>query len=293
MKIYILFLLLLLPCAAFGQAFTGDYKAKFISIDNTDKPEAEFQVLSNGGVSGKLMISKIVVKIKGQVDYNGRLEAESERERGTIYTLKADMSRSDRKITLMSRSEEGGAGRQGFSQTMMQGSYSIFEKPAVPSTTATVLSRDSELLIEQPNPLYEKKFFPQSVRVVVEKKPSLKLYHLEMMGGEGMDERGFYFSIARPQDSDQTIWKAENIRALNYVEKTGFDKKTGKYAGINRFRADYEMWLKDRNIYSGEIELVSENNRRMVFKINNLKIKNEANNDFVTINGIVYAEIAK
>ncbi|MEK7723322.1 MAG: hypothetical protein AAB336_03160, partial [Acidobacteriota bacterium] len=127
----------------------------------------------------------------------------------------------------------------------------------------------------------------ETVNVIIEKSELFQIYHLQMMGGGDNSERGFYFSIARPRDSAQKSWKVENIRVLNYVEKNENFVKT------NRFRTTYEMWLKNRDIASGEIELVSENSRQIVFRIVNLKIKNEANDDTVTINGLVYAEISK
>ena len=291
-KIVSVLFLLCLSISLFGQnqSFVGSYRAHFISI--TDEPETsvEFEVQPNGTVIGKITVGETVTAIRGQVDSAGNLEAKSEGGNAN-YVLKSDLSRGG-KITLANRSETKTAGNRNVSKYMVQGYYSKIETPAAQNLPPSVNPK-SELLIEQPNPLYEKNFSAATVKVVVEKKPLLTLYHLEMTGGEEMDERGFYFSIARPQDSAQKIWKAENIRALNYVEKIGFDQKTAKYANINRFRADYEMWLKNRNVYSGEIELVSEDSRQMVFKVTNLKIKNEVNNEMVTINGIVRAEISR
>lgn len=287
---FLLLSVFLLSITVFGQSSEGFYRARFISLDRSVNPVAEFVIQSNGTVTGKIIVNESATVIRGQVDADGNLEARSGSESRTNYMVKADMRRGG-KITLTSRSETNTAGNRNNSQAFMQGSYSKIANPAAQNLPVSP-NKKSELTIEQPNPLFENTFTSAQVKVIVEKNSSFNLYHLQMMGGEEMDEHGFYFSIARPQDSDQKIWKAENIRALNYVEKTGYDKKASKYANINRFRADYEMWLKNRTIYSGEIELVSENNRQMVFKINNLKIKNEANNDFVTLNGIVYAEIS-
>lgn len=290
----IMFLLLSvfsLSITVFGQSSEGFYRARFLSLDQSVNPVAEFEINSNGTVTGKIIIGESIIKIKGKIDSSGNLEASSGSESRVIYTLKSDMSRGE-KITLTSRSETNTAGNRNNSQAFMQGSYSKIANPAA-QNLPVLPNKKSELTIEQPNPLFENTFTSGEVKVIVEKNSSFNLYHFQMMGNEEMDEHGFYFSIARPQNSEQKIWKAENIRSLNYVEKTSYDKKAGKYANINRFRANYEMWLKNRTIYSGEIELISENGRQMVFKINNLKIKNEANNDMVIINGIVYAEISK
>lgn len=279
------FILFLLPFAVFGQSYEGFYRARFISLDRNLNPIAEFEIQSNGNVTGKIIFNGSSTMIRGKIDSLGNLEAVSGSDSSTKYTLKADLKQNG-KITLMNRAQTNTIGSQSTSGMFMQGTYSKIEK-STDSNWLMPYGGKSELTIEQPNPLFESKFPSTDVKIILEKNSSFNLYHLQMMGGDENTERGFYFSIARPRDSSQKIWKIDNIRALNYVEKTE------KYTKINRFRTDYEKWLKNKDTASGEIELVSEDNRRMVFKINNLKIKNEANNDFVTINGTVYAEISK
>lgn len=278
-------LLILLSVVVFGQSFAGYYKAQFIALDaNTPKPIVEFEIQSNSAVNGKITIGAVMTIIKGQINYNGNLEAKSERINNTVYTLKANMKSSDGRITLNSLSEEKSFGRQTGAQTTMRGSYS---RAGMSGAPPTAVNRKSELIIEQPNPLFEREFTSGEAKIIVEKSGFFTLYHFQMAGGGENTERGFYFSIARASDSPQKIWKVENIRGMNYIEKTE------NYTKINRFRIDYEKWLKNKDAASGEIELISENSRQMIFKINNLKIKNEANNDFVIINGIVYAEISR
>lgn len=277
-------LLICLSLAVFGQSYEGFYRVRFISIDKNINPTAEFEIQSNGTVTGKIIINGSSTTIRGNVDSSGNLEAVSGSESSTKFTLKADLKQNG-KITLMSRSQTNTVGNQSNSGMFMQGTYSKIETSTNSSWLLPYGGR-SELTIEQPNPLFEKTFSSLKAKVLIEKKDSFNIYHLEMIEESQNTERGFYFSIARPKDSSQKIWKIDNIRALNYVEKTeNFNK-------IGRFRTDYEKWLKNKDIASGEIELVSEDNRRMVFKINNLKIKNEANNDFAMINGTVYADIS-
>jgi hypothetical protein len=285
MKKIIFLLVLLFPTLAFGQSFTGSYLARFISLDKNVNPVAEFEVQSDGTVVGKIIISQTTTNIKGQVDSLGNLEAASI-DGLTGYTLKANLNQAGGKITLTGRFEINTAGTRNNSQSYMQGNFSRVERTTSPGTLTE--ANQSELVVDQPNPLFPEKIFTApEIRVVIENKDSFRLYHFAMMGGIGETERGLYFTIACPQDSLQKIWQVENIRFLNYIEKSE------NYTKINRFKINYEMWLKNRNIASGEIELVSENGRQMVFKIKDLKIKNEANDDMVTLNGIVYARIAK
>ena len=278
-------LLILLSTSVFGQSYEGFYRARFLSPDGSVNPSAEFEIQSNGAVTGKIMVGESITIIRGKVDASGNLKAESVSQNGVSYVLKAEM-KPGKRITLTSRSETITAGSRANSQVFMQGNYTRIEKSAAQLAPIST-SEKSELIVEQPDPLFEKEFSSGEAKVIVEKNAFITVYHLQMIGGAETTERGFYFSIARPQDSPQKIWNAEHIRALNYVEKTENFKK------INRFRTNYEMWLKNRDIVSGQIELVSENSRQMVFRITNLRIKNEANNDSAIINGIVYAEISK
>ena len=279
MRKLIFLLILVIPMVTFGQSFTGNYQARFISLDRKVSPTVEFEVRSDGTVIGKIIVSQTTTNIRGTVDSLGNLEATSNESPNT-YTLKANLTQVG-KITLSSREQVNTGSNRSYSQSIMQGNLTRVEKDAA------IGNNISELEIDQPNPFFEKVFSNATVKVIVEKTDLFNIYHLQMMGGADNTERGFYFSIARPRDSAQKTWKIDNIRHLNYVEKNENFVKT------NRFRINYEMWLKNRDIASGEIELVSENSRQMVFRIVNLKIKNEANDDFVTINGLVYAEISK
>lgn len=279
MRKFIFLLILAFPMLAFGQSFIGNYQARFISLDKNVSPLIEFEVRSDGTLVGKIIVSQSTTNIRGTVDSLGNLEATSD-ESPTTYTLKANLTQIG-KITLSSREQVNTGDNRSYSQSIMQGNLTRVEKEF------TIHNNISELEIDQPNPFFEKVFSNATVKVIVEKSELFNIYHLQMMGGADNTERGFYFSIARPRDSAQKTWKIDNIRHLNYVEKNENFVKT------NRFRINYEMWLKNRDIASGEIELVSENSRQMGFRIVNLKIKNEANDDIVTINGLVYAEISK
>jgi hypothetical protein len=279
MRKFIILLVLLFPTLLFGQSFSGNYQARFISLDGNASPLVEFEVESDGTVFGKIIVSRTTTNIRGKVDSLGNLEATSN-ESPNSYTVKANLDQVG-KITLTSREQVNTGGIRSFSQSNMQGNLTRIDK------NSSINTNKSELVIEQPNPFFEKVFTAKTINVIVEKNDLLQIYHLQMMGGADNTERGFYFSIARQRDSAQKNWKIENIRSLNYIEKNENFVKT------NRFRITYEMWLKNRDIASGEIELVSENSRQMVFRIVNLKIKNEANDDIVTINGLIYATISK
>jgi hypothetical protein len=279
MRKFIFLLILLFPTLLFGQSFSGNYQARFISLDNNISPLAEFEVKSDGTVVGKIIVSQTTTNIRGKVNSLGNLEATSN-ESPNSYTLKANLNQVG-KITLTRREQVNTGGIRSYSQSIMQGNLTRIDK------NSSINTNKSELVIEQPNPFFEKIFTAKTTNVIVQKNDLFQIFHLQMTGGADNTERGFYFSIARPRDSTQKNWKIDNIRSLNYVEKNENFVKT------NRFRITYEMWLKNKDIASGEIELVSENSRQMVFRIVNLKIKNEANDDIVTINGLVYAEISK
>jgi hypothetical protein len=288
MKNYILLLfLLILPNAISAQSFEGSYKAHFKGDANIAQTEAEFEVQTGGAVSGRLSFGNVSKAIKGQVDYDGNLEAKSERFDNTIYTLKADLSRSGGKITLYSRFEETASGRRKFSQSMTQGTYSKIEKAVVTATTEPSVTGKNELSIEQANPFFEKQFSNQSAQISIVKEDFLNVYNLQMIFDDKGKSREFYFTIARVPDSKQTVWKLESIRFLRYIERADDYKKT------NNFFSDYETWRKNRETTGGQIELLSTDARRMVFKITNLKIKNVTGNETATINGTIYADITK
>jgi hypothetical protein len=278
-------LLLIMSGVAFGQSFEGDYKAQFAAEAGNVKPEVEFQVQPGGAVVGRLKLGEIVKAIKGQVDYNGKLEAKSELVNNTIYTIKADMSRSGGKISLFSRFEEKVGSRQGFSQSMSQGTYSRVEKKVVAESVE--ISGKSELSIEQAQPFFEKEFSNPSAQISLVKEDFVDVYNFQMIYDDAGKSRAFYFTIAKVPSSPQNIWKIENIRFIRYIERRD------NYTKTNNFYSDYETWKKNREITGGQIELLAANARQMVFKITNLKIKNVEGSETATINGTVYADISK
>ena len=232
-------LMLSLSGAVFGQTFEGQYKAEFIAIGNTPKPEVHFEIHSDNTITGQLRFGEVVTKIKGQVDYDGKMEAKSAAGSRPAYTLKANINR-DYKITLTSRSEENSAGIQKSAQFVMQGSYSLIVKPVFIKKDEPLVNGKSSLLIEQSAPMFEKEFSGDQAKVKINKENFSNVYDVEMILDDGKgNRRHFFFNVARISDSSQTIWKIENIRFIGYMERTD------NYKNVNYFYSEYDIWLKN------------------------------------------------
>lgn len=287
MKKLLFLFILLFPTFVFGQTFVGLYKANFNANGLTERTEVEFEIFAGGAVSGNIKTRTKIIKINGQIDSFGNLEAKSERESGTIYTLKANLDRGNGKINLTERFEETSAGKQGFSQTYAQGIYQKIEKDLSSENAIAPSFEKTELIIEQPNPLFEKEFTVNDAEIRLIKEEIVNVYHFQMIiEGNGF-RRAFYFSLSRMPNSPQKVWKIENIRFIRYLEKTDNLTKT------NNFHSDYDKWQKHREILAGEIELLQETSRQMVFKVSNLRFKNMLNDEIIIINGTVSAKIVK
>lgn len=303
----LLFLVILFcPAFAFGQSFTGNYRAVFFNLFSDPKTIiAEFEVKTDNSLNGKVKVGEQLKTFSGTVAKNGKFEAVSEREGEMFYKLKGKFDKNN-KISFIQRTEKGSGLNKSVSENGIEGTFAkaAVTKPKVenPNDSQPEVEMSdngkSRLNIQQSAPLFG--FDWSDFTSLVSFGNSTKT----PLGSEskkitGTDDASDYFvlrakskvegqqslTITIPYKSpEQKIWRQNEVKVASYREVKVGDRNT--------FLAS-AMFQTDPRYSGGTLEIVSETETRIVFKLTDFKIKRLIKEDFVTINGYVYAEISK
>lgn len=303
-----LFFLIILfcPAFAFGQSFAGNYQAIFFNLFSEPKRIiADFEVKADNSLNGRVKIGEQIQIFTGTVEKNGKFEAVSEREGEMFYKLKGRFDKNN-KISFIQRTEKGSGLNKSVSENGIGGTFAkvIVTKPKVETTNAPPpkieISDDgnSRLIIEQLNPMFGTDWTDLTALVSFGNSTKTPVGS-ESKKITGTADASDYFvlrvkskveglqslTISVPYNSpDQKIWRENELKVASYREVKGEDRNT--------FLASV-MFQTDSRYVDGTLEVVSETETQIVFKLTDFKIKRLTKEDFVTISGYVYADKVK
>lgn len=293
----IIFLLLLLfPTLTFGQNYTGNYRAVFFNLFSDPKTiVAEFEVKSDNSINGKVKVGDEIKLFNGSVDKKGKFEAVSQPEGNTVYKLKGKFDK-DNKVSFIQRVQVGSGMNKSVSENGFEGTFSkvtAVEKPVdspklPPMPQVEVVDNGKSLVkIQHSNPLFGNEWsdlmatitFSSSIQRTMVKQDSADYFDLVLKSKTEGQQR---LSIAsRNYSLTQKLWKANELRYISYREELGTNR--------NSFSAGATMET-DPFYADGKLEIVKETDTQIVFKLSNFKIKRFAKQDFVVLNGFIYAD---
>lgn len=284
-NILFLFLLCLLPVFVFAQtSWKGFYQAQFFDVLGDVKVvEAEFEIQEDNQVSGKLKIGDQMLELKGEVESTGKFEARTLPVRGVITIVKGKLPSGNNpgKVSLIERTEKREKGSKSVFKSELTGIIKHLAPETVTELKDAAIKDNgkTELWFQHPNPLFGKEWTDYPAIVAVKKTGSTTAFEMEMKSKTGEDVRRFAFRILVREDN-QKLWTVREIGIVSYGES----KKTveGK-KDINFFNAS------GASILGGQIEIISENDRGMVFKITNLRLKQVTEDNILQINGYIHA----
>lgn len=295
MKNFIISILLLFPMLAFGQSFTGNYRAVFFNLFSEPKTIiAEFEVKTDNSIIGKVKVGDEIKLFNGSVDKKGKFEAVSQAEGNTVYKLKGKFDK-DNKIFFIQRIQVGSGLNKSVSESSLEGTFAKFEKtievvdsPKPLLKVELVDTGKSWIKIQHSNPLFgtewteclsELSFGSTAKNMAGVKADSADYFNLVLKSKTEGQQR---LSIStRNYSLTQKSWKAADLRYISYREESG--------ANRNSFSAGATMQT-DPFFADGMLEIVKETETQIVFKLSNFKIKRFGKQDFVVLNGFIYAE---
>lgn len=303
MQKYILLLILFFPSLTFGQSYAGSYRAVFFNLFSEPKMiVVEFEIRADNSLNGKIKIDAATAKtFSGITDKHGKFEAVIEQTENFTYRLKGKFDKNN-KISLVQRNQTGSGLNKSVSENALEGKFSKIEAtvitPASEAQPKVELSDNGKswLKIEHLNPIFGKDWtnFTATVGFSNSKKTPVGSEARKVVGNADASdyfvvrakskidgEQTLSLSVALKTD-DKRIWRQNELRVFSsYREVSGEQRNT--------FLASGATIQGDPRYADGELEIIRENETQIVFKLTNFKIKRLAKDDFVLINGFIYA----
>lgn len=283
-KIISILFLLCFALSLYGQkqSYRGFYQTRFFNVFGEVKViEAEFEVQENSAIVGKLKLGNDTKILQGQVESNGKFEVRTSSENGVVTLIKGQfpVTKNEGKVSLIQRTEQKGKGSRSISETGISGFIKQITPPAELKDVGITDDGKTLLWFQHSNPLFGKEWSDYPATVKKNGGVPQTAFEVEMKLDTPETERRFRFRIV-VRDTGQKVWLGKDLSISSYGEtKKSAD---GKEA-INFFMGS------TGNVLGGQVEIVSENDKEVVFKITNLRIKNVINDNYVQIDGYIHA----
>ena len=252
---------------------------------------AEFTVSTDNSMNGKLKIEADVKTFSGTVDKKGKFEAIIEQNGNYAFKLKGKFDKEN-KISLVQRNQTGSGLNRSVSESATEGKFSKIAaaetNPANPDQPKADLTDtgQSHLKIEHSEPLFGG--FWTDFAASVSSGNSAKT----PVGSEASDY--FVVEVKSKIEGQQSlrinvpnyapgkkIWRQNELRSVSYREVKGEQRNTFLTGATLQTDSRYNQ---------GRLEIVRETDRQIVFKLTNFKIKRLGKEDFLTLDGFIYAD---
>lgn len=303
MRKLVFVLLLLLPSSAFGQSFEGSYRAIFIDLTSGRKTiVAEFLVSAERSLSGFIRIDGSEKPFNGAIGTNGKFEALIERRGNFTYSIKGRLDQ-DNKISLIQRDRNGSGMNKKVSETAVEGTFSKVRAEILQSRSTTAADADvadtgnSLLRISHPEVMFGANWGEFAATVSFGRSNSKSL-GADSKGSSATIESLDHFVVnvtSKPEGQQalmitvpigaekKTVWGQNELRSASYREVKGAQRHTFLTGATFQTSPTFA---------DGKIEIVRQSESQIVFKLTNFKIKKLNKEEFVTLDGFIYAAIS-
>lgn len=266
---------------AFGQnqTYEGFYSAQFFDIFNgASIKTAVFEVKPDGAISGTMKDGDVTLIFNGKVEKKGKFTAQTATTDGTTFIIKGKIppKNQSEKVEFIRKTVERSNGGKQITENSISGFMRVSEPPKPETVYQDSGIEDTGktfLKIDHKNPLFGKEWKDQTAKVEVKVGNS---YDVRLTEETELGKRNLVFAFRMREG--QTFQLAEQTITLIYSES-------------NKNPSDYRGFLKytKPQLVSGKIEIISENDKTVVFKLTNVRIP-DRQGEFVQIDGFVYAE---
>jgi hypothetical protein len=281
-----LWLLFILPAAVYGQnqSFKGFYQARFFNVLGDIKViEAEFEVQENNSIVGKVKIGDETKNLQGSVKSKGKFEAQTPATDGTALIIKGEFAfnGNDAKVSLIQRWQKKEKGSKQTSETTLSGFIKSMPPTVELKDVGISDNGKTQLWFQHTNPLFGKEWTDVPATVKLTNVAGQTSIAVEIKTKTSDSERGFSFRMWIRQ-KDQKVWLGRDLAMPSYREKKE------KAAGGANMELNFFLG-SNGNVKGGQVEIVSEDENKIVFKVTNLLIKRYIRDDFVQIDGFIHA----
>ena len=297
---------LFLPSSAFTQSLEGNYQAIFFDVSSGNRSiVVEFSVSAEMSLSGILRIDGSEKPFIGAVAKNGKFEALIEQIGNYTYKLKGKFDQ-DNKISLVQRETVGSGLNKSVSEWAVEGQFARAKVPLSQTGPPVGISPGAEvsdtgkssLKLVHSQTLYGTTWTDLSAaaRFDASTKPSSSADPRKDTAADSSPDI-LVVNVKTTVEGQQALminipvstqgkksWGQNELRAASYREVKGAQRHTFLTGAT---------FQTDPRYADGKIEIVRENESQIVFKLTNFKIKKLNKEEFVKLDGFIYAAISQ
>lgn len=297
---------LFLPSSAFTQSLEGNYQAIFFDVSSGNRSiVVEFSVSAEMSLSGILRIDGSEKPFIGAVGKNGKFEALIEQIGNYTYKLKGKFDQ-DNKISLVQRETVGSGLNKSVSEWAVEGQFARAKVPLSQTGPPVGINLGAEvsdtgrssLKVLHSQTLYGTTWTDliAAAGFDTSRKPSSSADPRKDTAADGSPDI-LVVNVRTTVEGQQALminipvstqgkksWGQNELRAASYREVKGAQRHTFLTGAT---------FQTDPRYADGKIEIVRENESQIVFKLTNFKIKKLNKDEFVKLDGFIYAAISQ
>ena len=270
-------MVLFLPVLLFAQIskYQGKYHAISFSISGGEKMKTDFEVNADGIINGDFTIGAndetVFKDLQGKTNAKGKFEAQVTQADGTIFSINGYLPFEKEKssISFVQKKIVTGNGSKHVSETGATGFITrLSEQESAPEIDIEDEGK-TYLFFGNTSLLFANAWWPVTSSFTTTNYQTNTFKTIEIKDESGDSIRYFRFALA--EQPGKKTWLASEGFTVSYKETKGTEKN--------------HYMIKQ----SGKIELISETNNEIVFKITNLQLKKLVGDNTVRIDGYIHA----
>jgi hypothetical protein len=274
-----IFIALFLPAVLFAQIskYQGKYHATSLAIFGAEKMKSDFEVKADGTINGNFIIGQkdevVLQNLQGKTNDKGKFEAQITQADGTVLSIMGNLPLEKQKgmVSFVQKKVIKGNGSKNISESGATGFIiRLSEAESAPEMEIEDIGK-THLIFGNTNILFSNEWLPVTTTFSITSPSNNTFKVIEIKDESGDSIR--QFRLAVPEQLGKKIWLAdEEVRfSVSYREEKGTEKNTFMYK------------------QSGKIELISEDENEIIFKISNLQLKQISGKNVVRIDGYLHA----
>ncbi len=276
-KIISLFIILLFPTLSFSQVskYQGKYHAMSLSIFGAEKMKSDFEVNADGVIKGTITMGEkdeiVLQDLKGITNHKGKFEAQLTQADGSIFSINGILPIDKQKgtISFVQKKIIKGNGSKNVSESGATGFIIRLSEAESAEEIKFEDTGKTQLLFGNSTILFSNVWTPVTAIFDTTSYQTNNFKKIEITDESGDSIR--YLRFALPEKADKKTWLASEGFTVSYRETIG--------TVINSYMIRQ----------SGKIELISENDNEIVFRVSNLQVKKILGEDRVRIDGYIHA----
>lgn len=277
---------MLFPAAAFGQSYTGNYRASFFNFLSDPRIIViQFEIKADNSVVAIVDPDGAKTRLTGAVEKSGKFVAASEPVGDTVLKLTGKFGKEN-KVSFVRRTQTGSGMNRSVSENGIEGTFAKFQPPP-PLPQAPVLPTDGKSLlnVRRSTPLFTDEWTEMTARIIDEPDNGTVVRRFDITWKGETKERRLQITTRVSRVSER-VWRTNGVD-VTFASYREIDKTA---AARNTFSSTSDTYKSTPALQSGSVEILEDSAGRVVIRLTGFRIKRLLEDDFAEFNGVVYVE---